>query len=180
MTTMQQSSFSLMATYNQWMNRQVYDAAAELRVDQLQEDRGAFFKSILGTLNHLLVGDTIWLQRFSKHPSAFASLQYVREIDPPTSLDAMPYSDFGGLQAARETMDRVIIEFANEVSETDLTSVLNYKNMAGEPSARNLAQLLLHFFNHQTHHRGQVSTLLNQLDRDIGVTDLLVLIPDQY
>ncbi len=173
------SNFRLMATYNQWVNQQVYEAASELTVDQLKEDRGAFFKSILGTLNHILVGDTIWLQRFANHPSASNSLQYVRELDSPPSLDAVLYSDFGELRVARERMDEVTIDFAEGISDSDLTAVLDYVTTEGEPSGRNFGQLLQHFFNHQTHHRGQVSTLLSQAGKDVGVTDLLALIPDQ-
>ncbi|MEC8081230.1 MAG: DinB family protein, partial [Pseudomonadota bacterium] len=62
--------FELLATYNQWMNNKVYEAALRLENTELTKDRGAFFGSILGTLNHIYVGDIIWLKRFSSHPTS--------------------------------------------------------------------------------------------------------------
>lgn len=175
----QKVNFRLMATYNQRMNRNVYQAAADLSTEKLVEDAGAFFKSILGTLNHILVGDTIWLQRFAGHPAAFQSLAYLKEMDSPASLDAELYSDLNQLRTAREQMDVAVIDFTEELTESDLSSLLDYRTTAGEPACKNLGHLVQHFFNHQTHHRGQVSTLLSQAGQDIGVTDLLALIPDE-
>lgn len=67
-----QPHFALMAFYNQWMNAKVYDAASKLTAAELNEERGAFFGSIFGTLNHIVVADTIWLKRFATHPSSTA------------------------------------------------------------------------------------------------------------
>jgi len=145
----------------------------------LARDTGAFFKSILGTLNHILVGDTFWLKRFALHPATFSSLKPVLDLDFPESLDVMLYSDLDALSEARDTMDTVIMDFVAEVSEDDLESFLKYKSTSGEPHSKKLGFLVQHFFNHQTHHRGQVTTLLSQAGVDVGVTDLLLSIREE-
>lgn len=172
------SNFELMADYNQWMNQSLYHAASSLNTAELNQDRGAFFGSIMATLNHILVGDTIWLKRFACHPSNLVSLEYVRELNPPSSLDAILHTKLASLLVARKTMDALIIEFADELTEEVLTSSFTYTNTKGDLYTKNFGHLIQHFFNHQTHHRGQVSTLLSQAGVDIGMTDLLVKIPD--
>lgn len=171
-------NFELMARYNQWMNENIYRAASGLDPAQLVEDRGAFFGSILGTLNHILVGDTIWLKRFASHPAQYRSLEYVRSLPMPDALSDILYEEFEPLRTNRQTMDDVIVEFSREVDASDLDSALSYRSMAGTPNQRSFGQLIHHFYNHQTHHRGQVSTLFSQIGVDVGVTDLLELIPD--
>lgn len=171
--------FELLATYNQGMNSKVYAAAAQLSAKDLMEDRGAFFGSILATLNHILVGDTIWLKRFATHPSCLGSLRKVSELQSPTRLDQMLFEDLDSLSEQRTWLDHQIMNWVAELSEGDLDFVLSYHNSKGVPANKRFSSLLLHFFNHQTHHRGQVSTLLSQSGVDIGVTDLLAQIPEE-
>lgn len=169
----------LMAKYNEWMNARLYEAAARLPEEEIVADRKAFFGSILGTLNHLLVGDTIWLQRFAVHPAGYAALEPVRNLPLPASLDQILYSDLQSLANHRRSLDQVITEWAHSIAEQDLDQVLQYVNTRGLVAGRNFFGLVMHFFNHQTHHRGQVTTLLSQAGADVGVTDLLVLIPNE-
>jgi uncharacterized damage-inducible protein DinB len=166
----------LFASYNAAMNRKLYAAAATLPKDALSADRGAFFGSVLGTLNHIVAGDTIWLRRFMAHPAAFISLEAMAAVPAPTGL-AYQFSDnLETLLAHRERLDAIIEALAEEVSDHDLAQPLTYKNARGE-FHKNFGSLLLHLFNHQTHHRGQASTLLSQAGVDIGVTDLVEWIP---
>ena len=167
----------LMATYNEWMNARLYEAAMGLPGEELAADRKAFFGSILGTLNHLAVGDTIWLQRFASHPANYRALDPIRELPAPTSLDQQLFADLAGLTQHRKMLDRAIIEWSRSIVEPDLDQVLNYANTKGVAARRNFLSLVMHFFNHQTHHRGQATTLLSQAGADVGVTDLLTLIP---
>lgn len=171
--------FELLGTYNQWMNSRVYEAAGRLSETELAKDRGAFFGSILGTLNHILVADTIWLKRFSTHPSCLVSLREVADLQDPASLDQMIFEDLGRLSERRVWLDGVIINWIAKLSESDLDFILSYRNTKGVLANKRYSNLMLHFFNHQTHHRGQVSTLLFQAGLDIGVTDLLALIPEE-
>jgi len=171
------SNFQLMADYNQWMNRQVYDAAAKLSSRDLASDRGAFFGSVIGTLNHVLVGDVIWLKRFACHPENLNSLNYVRALDSPQSLDSILHSDLSALRKNREKIDAIILQFTDELTPLIVESSLSYRNMKNDPHEKKFGFLIQHFFNHQTHHRGQVTTLLSQLGVSVGVTDLLERIP---
>jgi uncharacterized damage-inducible protein DinB len=169
----------LMADYNQWMNAKVYAAAASLPPGELERERGAFFGSLLATLNHVMVGDTLWLQRYAKHPAGFPLLDPIRAITPPASLTHPLFAagDFAAMQAHRQWLDQVIIDWAASIREEDLDHLLDYRNSKG-PNRREFFSLLMHFFNHQTHHRGQASTLLSQAGVDIGDTDLLFRIPN--
>lgn len=166
----------LFASYNASMNSKLYAAAAKLPRDALVADRGAFFGSVIGTLNHIVAGDTIWLRRFMGHPTAFPSLKVMADMPAPDGLAHIFSDDLNELLEHRRRLDAIISAFAAEVSNSDLAQPLTYRNSRGEFS-RNFGSLLLHFFNHQTHHRGQVSTLLSQSGVDIGVTDLLEWIP---
>jgi uncharacterized damage-inducible protein DinB len=137
------------------MNKSVYLAASKLSADELSTDRGAFFGSIIGTLD------------------------YVRALNKPKTLNAILHPEFKNLEYERIKMDEVIREFTHELTDEALASSLSYCNTKGEPFSKNFGHLIQHFFNHQTHHRGQVSTLLSQAGIDVGVTDLLVGIPNE-
>ena len=167
---------ALLASYNAAMNCQLYAAAASLPQEALTGDRGAFFGSVLGTLNHIVAGDTIWLRRFMGHQSDFKSLKAMADIEPPASLTHSFGDDLESLLEHRVRLDGIISALAAEVSNADLEQPLAYRNARGE-FQKNFGSLLLHLFNHQTHHRGQVSTLLSQSGVDIGLTDLLEWIP---
>ncbi len=170
--------FQLLAKYNGWMNAKVYEAAAALPEEQLMAPRGAFFGSIFGTLHHIAVADRIWLGRYSAHPAPFPALDPIRTLPAVTTLDSVVATDFPALRAHRAQLDGIISAFAASLTAPDLAHVLRHSNSKGEWFERPFASLLLHFFNHQTHHRGQASTLLMQAGVDLGVTDLLVLIPN--
>lgn len=169
---------ALSSTYNQWMNGQVYAAAGQLTPRELALDRGAFFGSIIGTLNHLVVGDTLWLKRFAAHfPTLRAALQPVSELDKPTGLRDIVFDDLTLLSARRTLLDQAIDNMAKALTEFDLDQALVYQSIQGAAQRRDTYAVLCHVFNHQTHHRGQVSTLLYQAGVDVGVTDLIAIVP---
>ncbi|MEC5398222.1 DinB family protein [Uliginosibacterium sp. H1] len=168
----------LMARYNRWMNERLLEACARLDPAALSADRRAFFGSLLGTLNHLVVSDTIWLHRFAQHPAQHVELDPVRTLPLPTSLDQIVCEDLGALRTRRALLDDCIEQWCAALSEADLQHVLHYRSTKGVPGRRKLGRLLLHFFNHQTHHRGQATTLISQAGEDMGATDLLLLIPE--
>lgn len=170
--------FELMARYNQWMNERLYAAAAELEWAELRADRGAFFGSILSTLHHILAADTHWMKRFASHASTLPSLAEVRALPLPALVRGMTCPDFAPLRIEREWMDAAIVAFTTEATEDLYAQPLRYTNTAGEMHTKLFAPVLRHFFNHQTHHRGQVTTLFSQLGIDVGVTDVSALVPD--
>jgi uncharacterized damage-inducible protein DinB len=169
----------MLATYNEWMNTKLYDTAARLTPEELAQDRGAFFGSIIGTLNHLVVGDTMWLKRFAQHPANPAALDPVRALPDPKALNEILFTDLAALKLRRKLIDVAILGWAADITVQDLEHVLDYHNSRGVHSTKRFGSLVTHFFNHQTHHRGQASTLLFQAGQDVGVTDLLALIPNQ-
>ena len=172
--------FQLMAQYNQRMNHQVYQAAAQLTAEQFNQDQGAFFGSISGVLNHILVGDLIWLSRFAQHQVSYQSLKDLSLLPKPKGLDHLLFSELDALSQARQHVDSAIICWLDKEAASDhFYQDLSYSNTKGIVSQRNFAELVSHLFNHQTHHRGQVSTLLFQSGTDIGVTDFLMDIPDK-
>lgn len=160
------------------MNSQFYDLASRLDASQLSSDRGIYFGSIIGTFNHIVVGDIAWLKRFSQHPNNFRSLEFVRKIEKPASLNSIINDDLVQLRQLRNSLDDCILAFSREIDEYALSTNLTYLNFKGVQSTKPLKLLMLHFFNHQTHHRGQVSSLFSQMELDIGVTDLLMEIPN--
>jgi len=170
------SHFEMMAKYNHWFNGKIYDSASSLSEEILNKDQGAFFKSISGTLNHIFVADTNWLKRFVTQPKNYAALSYVVQLPSPKSLDDIMYEKFSALSKERRKLDEVIINWCAECEEQDYSASIIYPNMKGIEYRENYGSLVQHFFNHQTHHRGQVSTLLFQNGIDVGVTDLLAII----
>lgn len=167
---------ALMANYNQWMNRKLYDAALTLTDAELARDRQAFFGSILGTLNHLALGDTVWLKRFAQHPAGYAALAPLNAVSAPADLKQLAFADIRELAAHRSWLDQLIVDWSHTVQKIDLDHRLHYSNMRGVSADKDFFSLLVHFFNHQTHHRGQATTLLTQAGLDVGTTDLLALI----
>lgn len=170
--------FELLAQYNQWMNSRLYEAVARLPFEDIGRDLGAYFGSILGSLNHIVVGDTIWLKRFAEHPACRISLAAVAELPRPESLDQLLFDDFTVLTEHRKWLDEQIRRWIDQLSDSDMDYQLHYRNTKGVAAQKRFSTLVLHFFNHQTHHRGQVTTLLSQVGEDVGVTDLLALIPE--
>lgn len=169
--------FRLMAPYNAWMNAKVYDAAERLTADEVSRERGAFFGSILGTLNHLAAADLIWLGRLASHPP-FTGRIDLSDLPRPTSIRFIVSDDLSRLRPIREHIDRLLVGFVDGLTEADVDGVFDYRRTDGTAHRKPLSSVLSHIFNHQTHHRGQVTTLLTQSGVDVGVTDLLALIPD--
>lgn len=151
-----------MARYNRWMNERLYECCARLTDEQRKRDTGAFFKSIHGTLNHLLVGDRVWMGRF------------VGPVFVPKSLSQELYAGFDELRRERAKTDEAIEAWAAALTDERLRGELAYTSIVNpEPRRMPMALAVVHFFNHQTHHRGQLTTQLMQQGVDPGVTDLM-------
>lgn len=150
-----------MAAYNRWMNNKVYEAAARLPDEDRKADRGAFFRSIHSTLNHILWGDRVWLPRFNGR-------RY-----PVGGIGVDLYDDFEALRAARAEMDDEISAWAAQLDVAQLAGPLTwYSVVAQSEMTRPRWLCVTQMFNHQAHHRGQVTTLLKQAGLDPGSTDL--------
>ena len=158
--------YRMFARYNAWANSRLYDAAAQLSHQQYRADRGAFFKSVHGTLNHLLVTDRIWMQRFTG------------EGDAPNRLDTILFESLGELRAAREAEDRRIVAFVDGLDDGRIGGTIKYRRVSSpEEFEQQLAAALAHWFNHQTHHRGQAHALLTAAGERTDDTDLFLVVP---
>lgn len=172
-------NFSLLARYNQWMNNKLYQLASTLKQDELLQNRGAFFGSVAGILNHLLVADLIWLNRFKQLAIQPESLLPLHNFPLPTALDQLLYADFKQMWEVRKQVDTMYLALCAELNPQQLQQVLVYKNMKGDSMRKPFSSVMQHVFNHQTHHRGQLTTLFSQMGLDVGVTDLLMLIDNE-
>jgi uncharacterized damage-inducible protein DinB len=159
------NTFKMLAGYNSWANARLYDAAARMADSRYREDRGAFFGSVHGTLNHLLVTDRIWLKRFGARS------------DAPGALDVILFDDPAALRAARVEEDAGIEAWISGLSAEDIAGPLTYRTMVNpDPITQPLGSALSHLFNHQTHHRGQIHALMTALEgRDFAPSlDLII------
>ncbi|CAH0164453.1 hypothetical protein SRABI118_00842 [Massilia sp. Bi118] len=172
------ATFAHLASYNQWMNRKLYEAASGLSEEELHRNRGAFFGSVFGTLNHIAIGDILWFKRISSLLPGLASLHCMDQLPQPAFPATPLCGNLAGLGALRATLDEAIIAFCAEVDSSQLGETLEWSSRNGFKGRKVLGDVLLHVFNHQTHHRGQASTLFSQLSIDIGATDLVLLLPD--
>ncbi|HWJ71692.1 MAG TPA: DinB family protein [Kaistia sp.] len=144
--------FTMFAHYNRWANERVYRAARLLSHADFHADQGAFFRSLAGTLNHILVADQVWMHRFTG------------EGQKPTRLDETLAEHLDELTTLRNAEDARIITFVEGLNEAALLTPLTYGPLTATGSfTQPLGALLAHFFNHQTHHRGQATVILTRL-----------------
>ena len=161
------SHFRMLSRYNRLANDRLYAACAGLSEAERSKDRGAFFGSIHATLNHILVGDRIWMTRFEGGEA------------PSTNLDAILYEDFNGLRKTRVSEDARMEAYTASLTTELVGGTIAYVNNEGREFRDPVAVLLTHMFNHQTHHRGQVTAMLAQTEVAYPVLDMhRVLIPE--
>lgn len=145
------SHFAMMADYNEWANARLFRMATRLPDEQYRRDVGAYFKSLHGTLNHIMVADLIWMRRLTGAG------------DHPGNLNAVVFDNLPSLSAARQREDQRIVQFVEELSEAQLEEVCDYRTLNGTPQKQRRREILAHLFNHQTHHRGQAHAILTVL-----------------
>lgn len=156
--------YEMFAAYNRWANERIYDAAAKLSDMDYRADRGAFFKSVHGTLNHMVVGDLIWMRRFTGTG------------DSPSRLDAILYDEFPKLRAAREAEDERIVQWVAGLTDEKIAATFHYRTVVNPKTIEQpLGPAMDHFFNHQTHHRGQLHCLLTTITGDAPSLDMILL-----
>jgi uncharacterized damage-inducible protein DinB len=143
----------LQAEANRYINRSWLSVLRDVSFDVLDAPRGAFFGSIFGTWNHILLGDRIWLGRLTGRPFAFQSLK------------ERPCADWATLERERARTDEELLSLVQE--RADLAAPVSYRNAKGEPFAQPFWELMMHLFAHEHHHRGQISQMCHELKIDI-------------
>ena len=164
------------ARYNSGFNRRLFEQLARLPDEDRKRDMGAFFGSIHNTLNHILLADRIWLGRLKAALPAMPSLERASVVHEFSSLGQQLCADFDELHIERRATDDVISAWAEEMSDDLFAGTMRYRNASGVSREHPIWIAVAHMFNHQTHHRGQVTTLMYQLGHDPGVTDYLVYV----
>ena len=156
-----------MSTYNRWMNDSIYGACDQLSDDDRKKDCGAFFKSIHGTLNHILWSDQIWMRRFIGTPAP-------QSDGIPGSVSQ--YESYEDLKRERNAFDQVIDDWATDIDPASLEGDLTwYSGAAGREVTKPKSVLITHLFNQQTHHRGQVHCMLTGFGIKTADTDLALM-----
>jgi uncharacterized damage-inducible protein DinB len=143
--------FKELAIYNRWANARLYGAALDLSERAYRLHIGVFFGGLHGTLNHLLLTDRLWLKRLTG------------EGEHPSQLNAILYEDRVELTQARIAEDNRLIKVVETYDESTLTGLHSYRTTSGMPQSQVLSDILLHLFNHQTHHRGHAHACLSIL-----------------
>jgi uncharacterized damage-inducible protein DinB len=163
-----------LSRYNRWMNDKLYGLAATLSDEARKRDSGAFFRSIHGTFNHLLLADRVWLARFTgvTVPQGFMGPGGIR------SLDQELYVDFEDLRRERALTDDELSAWVSGLTHERLAAPLVYMRR-GQKQESPLWWAVAHVFNHQTHHPGQLPPLLTHQGRDPGVTDLFAMLREE-
>ncbi|MEO1291298.1 MAG: DinB family protein [Pseudomonadota bacterium] len=156
-----------MARYNSWQNESLFAAAATLSDAARRKDRGAFFGSIMGTLNHVLWGDMMWMHRFASTP---------KPSQPTIPTSPALFEAWDDLVVARSAFDRTILDWADALTPQALKGDLEWVSQtSGRHTVKPRWECVAHFFNHQTHHRGQVHAMLTAAGAVPGDTDLFLL-----
>ena len=160
--------FEMMASYNAWANARLFRMAGALGDELYRKDVGAYFKSLHGTLNHILVADRIWMHRLTGAG------------EQPKKLNATLFDDLSSLRAARVEEDNRIVAFGKGLAEPAFEEVLEYRMLHGAAQRQRRREILAHLFNHQTHHRGQAHAILTFLGvAEPEPLDLLVMQREQ-
>jgi uncharacterized damage-inducible protein DinB len=160
--------FVMMANYNEWANARLFRAAGTLKEALYRKGVGAYFRSLHGTLNHLLVADRIWMRRLTGTG------------EHPEKLNTILFEDLPSLHAARVEEDSRIIAFVQSLDETAFEDVWDYRTLNGTPQRQRRWEILAHLFNHETHHRGQAHAILTVLGvAEPEPLDLLIMQRDK-
>lgn len=155
---------NLLAVYNHWMNQQLYAVCACMQDEERKRDLGAYFRSIHGTFNHVLLVDRLWLGRIYNAPFTISS------------LDHELYADFAVLKRERKKTDDDITVLVKTLDPERLAEPVTFTSFVNKREVMlPLDLIMVHLFHHQTHHRGQITTMISQLGYEFGQTDIIYM-----
>lgn len=164
-----------MSRYNAWMNEKLLTVCDTLSDAELRSNQGLFFGSVLATLNHLLLADRIWMLRFTQDRERYISRAADGSAIQSTGLDHVLYDEWEAFKGERRKTDADIDAWVEDLDDHALLGPISYKTSTGLQFNHPMWQAVSHLFNHQTHHRGQVTAALTRLGKDPGVTDLAIM-----
>ena len=167
-----------MSRYNQRINTQLLTVCGELSNEALQKETNAFFSNIIAYWNHILFGDLILLRRLAQNEVAQLTLTNFSSFPEPKSPQDIYCTHLLEISELRKRLDELINYYCDNLTDEACERFITYTTTEGENITKVVADVTQHMFNHQTHHRGQVTTLLSQSNIDIGITDLVFIQPN--
>ncbi|WP_169567453.1 DinB family protein [Sneathiella limimaris] len=156
--------FTRFSQYNRWANQTLYAAVKELSIEEQNRELGAFFGTVINTLNHILVADLFWLERLDG------------QGPKPEALNQILHTELSDLEMHRAEIDERLSRYVQSLKEEELTGFLDYQTTSGIPCHDGISDILSHVFNHQTHHRGQCHHMLSQLGKSPPPLDMIYFI----
>jgi len=168
----------MMSLYNQRMNDQLMDSCLALSNDVLEKETNSFFANIIGYWNHVIFGDLILVGRLALNQIGKLSSQDLSLFPIPKSPQDIYYRQLFDIAVLRKQIDELIIRYCTNLTEEDCEIFISYKTTEGVAITKSVADVTQHIFNHQTHHRGQLTCVLSQFGVDYGCMDLPVIVSE--
>ncbi|GAB7219595.1 DinB family protein [Vibrio comitans] len=173
------SNFRILALYNQRMNDKLMEVCNQLTYGQLHQNTNSFFPTVMAHWNHILFGDLIMLQRLVANNLVSIDTKELNQLPTSKSTSDIFVSDLSELVKLRKTVDLIYIDITNQFTADSYNQLVRYTTTEEQVIERTVGEFCQHLFNHQTHHRGQLTCLLSQFDLDFGCTDLPVIVPER-
>jgi len=168
----------MMSLYNQRMNSQLMGHCLTLSSDVLEQDTHSFFPNIVSYWNHILFGDLILMARLASNNIANLSSADFSEFPSPISPKDIYHGTLLDITSLRAQVDKLIIRYCDNLTEEDCDRFITYTTTEGVTITKAVADVTQHIFNHQAHHRGQLTCLLSQAGVDYGCMDLPVIVAE--
>ena len=172
------SNFQMMAEYNKCINNQLINCCQLLSNDDLSKDTLSFFPNIISYWNHILFGDLILLGRLAKNEISSLTSNDFNELPTPKSPRDIYHENFTNIVVLRNQVDVLISQYCRDLTDEECDQTITYQTTENQTITKKVADVTQHIFNHQTHHRGQLTCILSQLGVDYGCMDLPVIVPD--
>lgn len=171
-------NFKMMSLYNQRINQQLINCCLQLPSSVLNKQTGSFFPTIISYWNHLLFGDLILLSRLAQNRIGQLCPKKLANFPHPQSPNDIYHTNIKIITQLRSQVDDLIVDYCNKLSEQDINTFITYHTTEGDKITKAAADVTQHLFNHQTHHRGQLTCILSQWGIDYGCMDLPVIVPE--
>jgi len=171
-------NFTMLSHYNQRMNEQLLSCCIELPQTSLEQTTQSFFPTIIHYWNHLIFGDVILLSRLAANGIAQLSSNDMAAFPIPKTPQDIYFHNLADLVPVRRQLDQLIIRYCQQLTEADCEKFISYTSTEGESICKAAADVTQHIFNHQAHHRGQLTCVLSQFGVDYGCMDLPMIVPE--